>query len=345
MSEVTLRTEYLGFRLAHPVVPSASPITGDIDSLHELVEAGAPAVVLPSLFEEQVEHDMMAVHAGLDFGAGAFAEAAGGYFPEMDEYNTGPDEYLTLARRAAFELNVPVIASLNGVSTGGWVRYAQTLADTGVDALELNINFMATDFNESSIEVEKRCLRLVSAVRKAVELPVAVKIGPYFSAMVSMARRFEEAGADSLVLFNRFYQPDIDLEDLSVKPNLRLSTPDEVRLPLRWIAVLYGNIDLDLAATTGVHTYEEVVKLILAGADVTMMAASILRHGPKALTGAVTGLETWLSDRGYSSVAQAKGSLSRRAAPDPGQYERANYMQTLLSYSADWRATHPRSTT
>ncbi len=237
---------------------------------------------------------------------------------------------------------MPVIASLNGVSEGGWVRYARELAATGVDALELNINFMATDPDESSAEVEDRCLRLVSAVKGAVALPLAVKIGPYFSAMASMARRFENAGADALVLFNRFYQPDIDLDALVVEAGLKLSSPYEVRLPLRWIAVLHGIVGLDLAATTGVHTSAEVVKLILAGADVTMMAAALLRHGPSALTEAVAGLEAWLVEGGYTSVSQAKGSLSRRTVPDPGQYERSNYMQTLLSYSADWRAARQR---
>lgn len=342
MTDIDLTTTYLGFTLAHPVVPSASPITGDIDSLHRLVSAGAPAVVLPSLFEEQVEHDIMAIQAGLEYGAGVFAEAADGYFPELDNYNTGPDEYLGLARRAVTELGVPVIASLNGVSDGGWVRYARTLADTGIHALELNINFMATNPDEGSDRVETRCLELVEAVKRAVDIPVAVKIGPYFSALAAMARRFAEAGADALVMFNRFYQPDIDLETLQINPNLRLSTVDEVRLPLRWIAVLHGTVDLDLAATTGVHSHEEVVKLILAGADVTMTASALLRHGPVALSTMVEGLSTWLSNHGYASVDQAKGSLSRQRAPEPDQYERANYMQTLLTYSADWRSSHSR---
>ncbi len=338
MTEVDLTTEYLGFTLAQPVMPSASPMTGDIDSLHALVNAGAPAVVLPSLFEEQVEHDIMAVQAGLEYGAGAFAEAADGYFPDLTDYNTGPDEYLNLARRAAAELGVPVIASLNGVSDGGWVRYARTLADTGIDALELNIYFMATDPDETSAMVEQRCLDLVSAVRRALDLPLAVKIGPYFSALTQFARQLGDAGADALVLFNRFYQPDIDLEALKIRPNLRLSTPDEVRLALRWIAVLRDQVDLDLAATTGVHTHEEVVKLILAGADVTMMASALLRRGPSALTETVEALRRWLEEKNYVSVRQARGSLSRGKAP--GEYERANYMETLRSYSADWRTSH-----
>lgn len=339
-SNVDLSTHYLGFRLEHPVMPSASPLTGDIDTLHRLVEAGAPAVVLPSLFEEQVEHDALAVHLGLEVGSGIFAEAAEGYFPELDDYNTGPDDYLDLVTRAVDELDIPVIASLNGTSPGGWTRYARMLEQAGANALELNIYFMATDPEEGSADVEARCLSLVEEVKSAVAVPVAVKIGPYFSSVSAMARRFEEAGADGLVLFNRFYQPDIDLESLSVAPNLVLSTADELRLPLRWIGVLYGQVDLDLAATTGVHTATEVVKMVLAGASVTMMASALLRRGPGALTDAVTGLRSWLGENEYESVAQARGSLSLRAAPDPAQYERANYMHTLVSYSAEWRARH-----
>ncbi len=339
-SPVDLSTDYLGFHLEHPVMPSASPLTGDIDTLHRLVEAGAPAVVLPSLFEEQVEHDALAVHMGLEVGAGIFAEAADGYFPELDGYNTGPDEYLELVTRAVDELDVPIIASLNGTSPGGWTRYSRMLGDAGANGLELNIYFMATDAGEGSFEVEARCLALVEEVKSAVDLPVAVKIGPYFSSVSAMARRFSEAGADGLVLFNRFYQPDIDLDTLSVAPNLVLSSPDELRLPLRWVAVLYGQVDLDLAATTGVHTATEVVKMILAGASVTMMASALLRRGPAALTDAVAGLRSWLSENEYESVAQARGSLSHKSAPDPGQYERANYMHTLVSYSAEWRARH-----
>lgn len=335
---IDLSTSYLGFDLAHPVVPSASPLTGDLDSLHRLVAAGAPAVVLPSLFEEQVEHDVMAVHAGITFGAGAFAEAAGGYFPDMGDYNTGPDEYLFLARGAVAELGIPVIGSLNGVSDGGWVRYAQVLADTGIDALELNINFMSTDPAETSAEVEARCLDLVHSVKTSVGVPVAVKIGPYFSALASMARRFADAGADALVLFNRFYQPDIDLDQLEVVPNLKLSSPEEVRLPLRWIALLSGNINLDFAATSGVHGAEQATKLILAGAKVTMMASALLRNGPATLTETVDGLRAWLVAGGYESLRQAQGSMSKTRSRFPDRYERANYMNTLLSYSSDWKA-------
>ncbi|MDH5295241.1 MAG: dihydroorotate dehydrogenase-like protein, partial [Acidimicrobiia bacterium] len=225
-----LSTTYLGLGLPHPIVPSASPMTGDLDHLLALEEAGAPAVVLPSLFEEQIEHEAMAIHFGMDFGAESFAEAPGGYLPEMDEYNAGPNDYLGLIHAAKRELDIPVIASLNGTTRGGWTLYAKTLEEVGVDALELNVYFVATDPDMTSEDVERQYLELVSEVRRAVALPLAVKVGPFFSSMANMAKRLVSAGADGLVLFNRFYQPDFDLDTLEVSPNLKLSTPDELRL-------------------------------------------------------------------------------------------------------------------
>lgn len=334
---VDLSTTYLGFELAHPVVPSASPLTGDIDHIHELIEAGAPAVVLPSLFEEQIEHDAMSVQHGFEFGAGSFGEAASGYFPELDDYNTGPSQYLDLVRRAKAETSIPVIASLNGVSSGGWTLYARVLADEGVDALELNVYRIAADVEESSSHVEKGYLHLVETVKAAIDVPLAVKIGPYFSALGSMARRLGDAGADGLVMFNRFYQPDIDLETLSVAPNLVLSTSDELRLVLRWIAILHGRVSADLAATTGIHQPDDAVKALLAGATVTMMASALLKGGPGQLTKVRDGVEAWLDDNGYESADQARGSLSQRAVADPSAFERSNYMKTLASYVPSWR--------
>jgi len=331
-----LRTTYLGLELEHPVVPSASPLTGDIDHIHALCEAGAPALVLPSLFEEQIEHDAMAVHYSLEMGADGFGESAGGFFPQLDTYNTGPEDYLDLIRRAKTEVKVPIIASLNGVSTGGWTHYAGILADQGADALELNIYRMAADIRLTSEEVERSYLELVETVKKSIDLPLAVKIGPYFSSLANMARRFTEAGADALVLFNRFYQPDINLETLGITPNLVLSTPVALRLVLRWMAVLYGELDGDLAATSGVHESEDAVKAILAGATVTMMASALLQHGPDRLTEVRDGLERWLIDRGYDSVDQARGSLSYKSVPDPGVFERTSYMKTLTSYVPTW---------
>jgi dihydroorotate dehydrogenase (fumarate) len=331
-----LRTKYLGLSLAHPVVPSASPLTGDVEHLLRLAEAGASAVVLPSLFEEQVEHEAMAIYHGNEWASGSFAEAAGGYFPEMNDYNTGPDSYLELIRAAKAELSIPVIASLNGTTRGGWTLYARVLADAGIDALELNIYLVAADPMISSNEIESRYLGLVESVRRVVDVPLAVKVGPFFSSMAHMAQRLVSAGADGLVLFNRFYQPDIDLDRLEVVPNLVLSTPAELRLVLRWIAILHGRIECSLAATTGVDGPEEAAKLILAGADVVMMASALLRHGPERLRETVDGLRSWLVEREYESLEQAKGSLSQKSVPDPSSYERANYMRTLVSYSPDW---------
>jgi dihydroorotate dehydrogenase (fumarate) len=333
---VDMTTQYLGLQLASPVMPSASPLTGDIDHILALVEAGAPAIVLPSLFEEQIEHDAMAVHFGIELGAEGFAEAPSGYLPSLNSYNTGPERYLDLVRRARSEAGVPVIASLNGVSSGGWTLYARVVADEGIDALELNIYQIAGDVFSKSSDVEKSYLRLVEAVRAAVDVPLAVKVGPYFSAMASMARRLGEAGADGLVIFNRFYQPDIDLSTLEVTPNLQLSTSTELRLVLRWLAILSGRVDVDLAATTGVHVGEDAVKAVLAGANVVMMASALLRAGPKALTAVQVGLQTWLEENDYQSVAQARGSLSQRSVADPSAFERSNYMKTLTSYVPSW---------
>lgn len=331
-----LSTEYLGLNLAHPIVPSASPLTGDIEHIHALIEAGAPAIVLPSLFEEQIEHDAMAVHFSLEMGADGFAEIPDGFFPQLDDYNTGPEDYLDLIRRAKTETSVPVIGSLNGASAGGWTLYAQILADQGIDALELNIYRIAADRRISSEEVELSYLSLVESVKKSIDLPLAVKIGPYFSSMADMAGRFSEAGADALVMFNRFYQPDINLETLGVEPNIVLSDPSELRLVLRWLAILYGNIDCQMAATSGIHNPEDALKALLAGATVANMASALLRHGPSQLTRVRDGVETWLAEREYESVSQARGSLSYGAVPDPEVFERTGYMKTLTSYVPTW---------
>jgi dihydroorotate dehydrogenase (fumarate) len=327
-----LKTSYLGLELAHPVVPSASPLTGDIDHIHALIEAGAPAIVLPSLFEEQIEHDAIAVDMSLELGAGGFAEAPEGFFPRLDDYNTGPTDYLQLIERAKLETRVPVIASLNGTSHGGWIRYAGILADAGADALELNTYRVAADIDLSAGEVEDSYLHLVEGVRRSIDIPLAVKIGPYFSSTAHMARRLADAGADALVIFNRFYQPDIDIESLQVTPRLVLSNSAELTLVLRWLAILHGRVECDLAATTGVHQATDAVKAILAGATVVMMASALLKGGPGKLTEVRDGLAAWLSDRGFHSVQQARGSMSHGAVPDPSTYERVGYMQTLTSY-------------
>lgn len=333
---VDLSTTYLGLELAHPVVPSASPLTGDIDHIHSLVEAGAPAIVLPSLFEEQIEHDALAVHFSLEMGADGFGEAPNGFFPQLPDYNTGPEDYLELIDKAKAETDIPVIASLNGISIGGWTLYARILAEHGIDALELNIYRIASDMRATSADVEAEYLRLVETVKESIDLPLAVKIGPYFSSMADMARRFSEAGADGLVMFNRFYQPDIDLDTLQVEPNLVLSSPVELRLVLRWLAILHGRVPIDMAATTGIHEPEDAVKALLAGATVTNMASALLRHGPGRLGFVRDGLEKWLTEGGYESVDQARGSLSYSSVPDPEVFERTSYMQVLQSYVPTW---------
>ena len=330
---VDLRTRYLGLELANPIVASASPLTGSVDSLKRLQAAGVSAVVLPSLFEEQIEHDEMATHNLLMQGTELSPEA-GGFFPEMKNYATGPDKYLRLIGDAKKALAVPVIASLNGYTPGGWTGIARQFQEAGADAIELNVYFLATSVDDSSAAVEQRYVDLVESVTRQVQIPVAVKVAPYFSAMASMAARLNKAGAKGLVLFNRFLQPDIELEDLEVAPHLVLSTSDELRLALRWIAILRGRVDASLAATGGAHTPEDLIKLLLAGADCVMLASSLLTKGPTHVGTLLRGVQGWMTEREYSSVEQLKGSLSQQSCPDPGAFERANYMKTLKSYSS-----------
>ncbi len=333
-----LRTTYLGLELRNPLVPSASTLSSRIDNLKRLQDAGASAVVFQSLFEEQIKHEELEVHRVLEQASESYAEALT-YLPEMEEYNTGPEEYLRHLEASKAELEVPVIASINGVSEGGWIRYAKLMQDAGADALELNVYYVAADPDLTSEEVESRYVNLVEAVRGSVSIPLAVKVGPFFSSMGNMARRLVEAGADGLVLFNRFFQPDIDLERLEVDPTLHLSTSEELRLPLRWIAVLHGRVDASLAATTGVHSSEDAVKLLLAGADVTMMASALFLNGPEHVATVLEGLERWLDDHEYESVEQMKGSMSQQNVPDPVAFARSNYMQMLVNFTSpyDWR--------
>ncbi len=332
---VDLSTRYLGLELAHPIVASASPLTASIESLKRLQDAGVAAVVLPSLFEEQIEHDDMSAHNLMLYGAELSPEARG-FFPEMQHYSTGPDKYLELIGEAKKALKVPVIASLNGYTPGGWTGIARQFQDAGADAIELNVYFLAASIDDTSADVERRYIELVESVSGQVSIPVAVKVAPYFSAMANMAARLAQAGASGLVLFNRFLQPDILLDELEVAPHLVLSTSDELRLSLRWIAILRGRVKASLAATGGAHTPEDVLKLLLAGADCVMLASSLLTKGPKHVGALVRGVQAWLSEREYTSVAQMKGSLSQQACPDPDAFERANYMKTLKSYTSEF---------
>ena len=332
---VNLGTRYLGLALKHPIVASASPLTGSIDSLKRLQDAGVAAVVLPSLFEEQIEHEEMAAYNLMTYGAELSPEAHG-FFPEMQNYPTGPDRYLKLIGEAKQVLSVPVIASLNGYTPGGWTSIARQFQDAGADAIELNVYFLAASVDDSSAAVEQRYVDLVASVTQQVSIPVAVKVAPYFSAMANMAARLHRAGAAGLVLFNRFLQPDILLEELEVSPHLVLSTSDELRLALRWIAILRGRVDASLAATGGAHTADDVLKLLLAGADCVMLASSLLTKGPSHVDTLVRGVQAWMSEREYTSVAQMKGSLSQQSCPDPDAFERANYMKALQSYTSEF---------
>ena len=334
---VDLRTRYLGLELRNPLVVSACPMTAKVELLCRLEDAGAAAAVMPSLFEEQIVHDQMELFEYYEDPANSFREALT-YFPELETYNPGPDSYLRGIEAAKAAATIPVIGSLNGTSKGGWIRYARMIQEAGADALELNIYLVATDPEHTAADVEARYLDLVAAVRDSVSIPMAVKVGPFFSSLPNLARRLEVAGADGLVLFNRFLQPDIDLETLAVRPNLVLSTSDELRLPLRWIAILRGRLGLSLAASSGVHTPQDVLKLLLAGADVTMTASSLYQHGPEHIRTLLDGIHAWLAEKEYTSVEQMKGSVSQANCRDPEAIERANYVKTLTNFigSAIW---------
>jgi dihydroorotate dehydrogenase (fumarate) len=326
-----LSTTYLGLTLRTPLVPSASPLSEEIDNIRKLEDAGAAAVVLHSLFEEQLRLERLELHRHLTQGIESFAEALT-YFPEIEEYHLGPEGYLEHIRKAKAAVDIPIIASLNGSSVGGWTAYARQIEQAGADALELNIYSIPTDMNQSGAEVEQTYLDILRAVLSVVTIPVAVKLGPFFSNFASMARRLDEGGARGLVLFNRFYQPDIDLEDLEVRPNLLLSTPQALRLPMRWIALLYGRLRLDLAATSGIHQAQDVLKMLLVGASVTQLCSVLLRKGIDHIRQIEHDLVRWLEEHEYESVRQLQGSMSQKNCADPSAFERAQYMKTLHSY-------------
>jgi len=330
---ISLHTKYLGLDLKNPLVASSGPLTGRIDTLKKLEEAGAAAVVLPSLFEEEIVREGVEIAMLYDYQNEGFGEAQT-YLPEMENYNTGPETYLQLVRQAKQSLTIPVIGSLNGTSNGGWIHYGKMIEEAGADALELNIYYLAADPEMTAQQVEEQYLELVASVRGAVSIPLAVKVGPFFSSMANMAKRLFHAGADGLVLFNRFIQPDIDLDTLTVESRLVLSSRDELWLPLRWIAILRSYFNQSLAATRGVHTPEDVIKLLLAGADVTMTTSGVLKHGPGLISDLLVGLRTWLEEKEYVSVEQMKGSMSQRNSPDPAAFARVNYVKTIQSYSS-----------
>lgn len=328
---MNLKTKYLGLELAHPIVPSASPLSRDLEGIRLLEDAGAPAIVLLSLFEEQIRTEAESLDYFLDRGNDSYAEAVT-YYPDLGTYNRGTESYLELIRSAKQAVNVPVIASLNGATPGGWTLYAREMEKAGADAIELNTYFLATDPRKTGFEVERDYVQILREVRSAVKVPIAVKLSPYFSSTSNMAWQLAEGGADGLVLFNRFYQPDLDLENLTVTPALNLSTSAELRLPLRWIAILHGRVPVDLALTTGVHTAVDVIKGVMAGAKVVMVASELLQNGIQRVSELRRDVEAWLGEHEYESIEQMTGSLSQARVEDPGGFERANYMRTLQSW-------------
>lgn len=328
---IDFSTTYMGLTLRNPLVASSSPLSHKVDTICKLEEAGIGAVVMYSLFEEQITLESQQLDYFLTHGTESYAEALS-YFPDIGNYNVGPDEYLNLIRKAKETVDIPIIGSLNGVSAGGWVHYAKLIQEAGADGLELNVYYLPTDPDLPGTAVEEMTVDVVKAVRSEVTIPLAVKIGPFFSSIPHMAKRLAEAGADALVLFNRFYQPDIDIENLEVTPHLVLSDSDELRLPLRWTAILYGRVPVDLAITTGVHTYRDVLKGLMAGAQVTMMASELLQNGLGRIGQILQEMESWMMEYEYSSVQQMIGSVSQKNVAEPAAFERANYMKVLDSY-------------
>jgi dihydroorotate dehydrogenase (fumarate) len=332
-----LTTKYLGMTLKHPLVPSASPLSETLDGIRRMEDAGAAAIVMYSLFEEQINAESHHLDHYLSYGTDTFAEALN-YFPDMDTFKAGPDEYLNLINRAKQSTDMPIIGSINGVSSGGWIEYATRIEEAGADALELNIYYIPTDIGLPGAEIEQMYVDVVHDIKQTVSIPIAVKVSPYFSSTANMAAKLVEAGADGLVLFNRFYQPDFDLDELEVVPKVSLSspaTPHALRLPLRWIAILYGQLQTDFALTSGVHSHLDVLKGLMAGANVTMLASEILRNGVGRLDEIRKDMELWMEEHEYESVEQMQGSMSQKNVAEPAAFERANYMRVLHSWRPD----------
>jgi len=327
---IDLSTTYLGLRLRTPLVASASPLSQDIDSIRHLEDAGASGVVLYSLFEEQLRQESLELEHHMKEATDSFAEAAS-FFPQPTEFHLGPEGYLNHIRKAKESVKIPIIASLNGSTLGGWAKYAREIEQAGADAIECNIYFIPTDPDISSSDVEKTYLDILREVKISVRIPVAVKLSPFFSNLANMAKQLDEAGANALVLFNRFYQPDINLDELEIQPNVLLSTPQALRLPLTWIGILHGRIRANLAATSGVHGPEDVVKLLMVGADVTMLCSTLLRNGISHLRYIEDGARIWMEKHEYESVQQMKGSMSQLRCSNPSAFERAQYMKAVKS--------------
>ncbi|MGA6984670.1 MAG: dihydroorotate dehydrogenase-like protein [Terriglobales bacterium] len=327
---IDLSTTYMGLQLRTPLVASASPLSQEIDSIRRLEDAGASAVVLYSLFEEQLRQESFELEHHLAEGTNSFAEASS-FFPQPDEFHLGPEGYLNHIRKAKDAVEIPIMASLNGATLGGWAKYAKQIEQAGADAIECNIYFIPTNLDIAGSDIEKTYIDILREVKISVHIPVAVKVSPFFSNMANMAMRLNEAGANGLVLFNRFYQPDINLDELEIQPNVLLSTPQALRLPLTWIGILYSRIRASLAATSGVHGPEDVIKLLMVGADVTMLCSVLLRNGISHLRDFEEGLLAWMEKHEYESVHQMKGSMSQIRCPNPSAFERAQYMKAVKS--------------
>ncbi|MBI4815649.1 MAG: dihydroorotate dehydrogenase-like protein [Deltaproteobacteria bacterium] len=336
-----LSTKYLGLTLKSPIVPSAGPLSRSVDVAKQLEDAGAPAIVLYSLFEEQINRELEELDEFLSQGTEGYAESLS-YFPEPESFHLDPDSYLDHVRKLKESLSIPVIASLNGVSSGGWIQYARYLEQAGANAIELNIYFVPTDPTLPGDLVEENAIKTVAEVRKSVEIPVAVKLSPFFSNLAYTAKRMTEAGANGLVLFNRFYQPDLDLEVLDVVPKVHLSTSADLTLPLRWVAILYRKVNASLALTTGVHTHLDALKALMAGADIAMMCAALLEHGPGHLRVVLDAMTKWLEEHEYGSIEELKGCMSHKNVADPSSFERAHYMRALNSFQPPYAARAKR---
>jgi dihydroorotate dehydrogenase (fumarate) len=328
---IDLTTSYLGLELKNPLVASSSPLSKRVDTVKKMEDAGLGAVVMYSLFEEQITHESKALDHYLERGTNSFAEAIT-YFPDLEHYNIGPEEYLELIQKIKKSVSMPVIGSLNGISTGGWVEYAKKIEQAGADALELNMYYIATDPTLACQELEKTYVDLVKDIKKQIHIPLAVKLSPFFTSLPNLATRLVQAGANGLVLFNRFIQPDFDIETLEVVPRLPLSTSSELLLPLRWTALLYGKVNADLAMTSGVHTVQDVVKGVMAGASVTMLASELLDKGTRRVTELNSQLLDWMEKYEYKSIKQMRGSMSQKNVAEPAAFERANYMRALTSF-------------
>ncbi len=326
-----LSTTYMGLKLKNPIVPSASPLSETVDSVKALEDAGAAAVVVYSIFEEQISHEANALDFYLTQTGESYAEALS-YFPKPDEFKLGPEEYLKHISNLKRSVDIPIIGSLNGVSVGGWMKYAKLIQEAGADALELNVYYIPTDPNLTGSQVEQIYFNNIAAVKENVTIPVSIKVGPYFSSLANVAKKLDAIGVNGLVMFNRFYQPDFDLDKLEVVPNLTLSSKWELRLPLRWIAILYGKIKASMAATSGVHDFEDVIKVLMAGGDIAMMCSELLRHGNGRIGQILDGMKKWMEEKEYESVEQMKGSMSQKSVAEPAAFERANYMKMLNSY-------------